>query len=221
VPLQRLQFGGEAELLAVVHEEQGLLAETVARQQQAPRLAVPEREREHPAQVLHAVVAEQAVQVEDDLGVAAGMESEPTPLQVTAQVEVVVDFPVADDPQRAPVVAHRLAPGRAAVDDGQPPVPEAGGAEQLDALAIGTPMRQRGGHRFEHCRRDWPTVMLHDAGQAAHAQGTAVALARAPGPNGVSRWRCREFMIDAGQAAMRCAGWWQRTSVRDKMAHRQ
>ena len=71
---QRLDLGGEHELARVLDVVEGLLSELVARREQALAPLVPDREREHAAQAVHAGVAPLFVAWTDHLGVAAGRE---------------------------------------------------------------------------------------------------------------------------------------------------
>ena len=68
---QGLDLRAKQERIGQRGKVQRLHADPIARQQQTSAAAVPEREGEHPAQVVDAVWAVLLVQVQDDLGVAA------------------------------------------------------------------------------------------------------------------------------------------------------
>ena len=59
---QRLDLGREGEALFAEAVEERLLTQMIARRQQAPALHVPQREREHAAQMLEQPVAIALVQ---------------------------------------------------------------------------------------------------------------------------------------------------------------
>ena len=71
--------------------------EAVTGQQQAPLARVPDRQGEHPAQPLEEGVAVLLVEVDEHLGVGGGGEAVSPPLQLSAQLAVVVDLAVLDD----------------------------------------------------------------------------------------------------------------------------
>ena len=74
-----MRLGAEPQGAVAMRVEQRLLAQPVAGDQQPAAPAVPEREGEHAAQPVDAVVAEVLVEVDDHLGVAAGAEPVPAP----------------------------------------------------------------------------------------------------------------------------------------------
>ena len=76
---------------------QRLHAEAVAREEQRLAVAIPQREREHAAEALHARFAPRLPRVDDDLGVAAGAEHVAERCQLRDQRLVVVDLAVVDD----------------------------------------------------------------------------------------------------------------------------
>src|SRR5690606_1103943 len=97
---------------------------TVTHQQQALAISVPERERELAVQLLDEAIAELLVQMDDDLGIGARIEAVPLGFERAAQLDVIEDFAVVDDPDRLVLVVDRL---RAAfeIDDAEPGVAEA------------------------------------------------------------------------------------------------
>ncbi len=95
---QRFEFGAEEEG-AVVEQgvEQRLDAEAVAGQEQGFAVAVPQGEGEHAAEAVDAALAPGFPGVDDDFGVAAGVEDVAQRLQLGDQFLVVVDLAVEDD----------------------------------------------------------------------------------------------------------------------------
>ena len=109
---QRLQLGPEDDAaaghLGVVER---LDAEAVARQHQTPRVRVPQREREHAAEAVHAAFSPLLVAVDDDLRVGAGPEAMAGRRQLRAHLGEVVDLAVEHDPHGAVFVGQRLIAG--------------------------------------------------------------------------------------------------------------
>ncbi len=99
------------------------------------RRAVPERDGEHPAQPLEAGGAELLVEVRDHLDVAVPPEAVPARLELGAQLDVVVDLPVADADDLAGLVGDRLVAGLE-VDDREPPHRERDRAGREAPLAV-------------------------------------------------------------------------------------
>ncbi len=140
------------------------------------RLRVPDREREHPAQIAHAVGAVLLEVVDDRLGVAAGLEAVALPLQRRPQRREVVDLAVERDDDRAVLVLHRLVAGDE-IDDRQPAVAErdllrgpVGVAAAFAApftRAVGTAVRDLRQHAPEPARLRRP-VDVDEARDAAH-----------------------------------------------------
>src|SRR5262249_38536422 len=115
---ERLDLGGEEDEAVASPEIERLLAESVAAEQQSPSLPVPEREREHSAQMVDAGIPVAVVGGEDDLRVALRDESAASRLEPTAKLAEVVDLAVEHDVEAPVRAAHRLAAGDE-IDDGQ------------------------------------------------------------------------------------------------------
>ena len=88
------------------------------------RAAVPERERPHAVEALDAVVAPLLVGGEHDLGVGLRPEAVAVRLELSAQLDVVVDLAVVEELQRAVLARERLAASVGQVDDREPRVAE-------------------------------------------------------------------------------------------------
>ena len=102
---------------------EGLDAHPIPCKEQRVGPPVPDGEREHAVEPLHASLAEILVEMDDDFRVAPCSEPMPLGHQVLTDLLKIVDLAVEDDPDRFIFVAHRLVPGRA-IDDAEPPVPE-------------------------------------------------------------------------------------------------
>src|SRR5207244_3589814 len=96
-------------------------AEAVSRGEQAMLLRVPDREAPHAVHLRKHVLAPRGPRREDHLGVAAGPERPTQSLQLLAQLEVVVNLAVEDEPVPPARVAHRLVAGRREIEDRQAP----------------------------------------------------------------------------------------------------
>ena len=77
--------------------------------QSSPLAPVPDREREHAAEAVEAVDPPLLERVDDHLGVGVvGAEAMAGRLELGAELGVVVDLAVEDEPHRAVLVRHRL-----------------------------------------------------------------------------------------------------------------
>lgn len=137
VGAQGLDLGGEGESAGVVAVVEGFDAVGVAGQPQGALGGVPEGEGVHAAQALEQVFAPVPVAVEQDFGVAVGMENAAGALQLLAQFAEVVDFAVEDQYAAAGGVDHRLIARGAQVEDGQPPVAEQNAPVGGSPLSVG------------------------------------------------------------------------------------
>ena len=90
---------------------QRLLAEAVARQQQFVAAPVPDRDREHAVEALDRSGAVAQVGLQDDLGLAMGVESRAVLLEFAAQFAEVVDLAVEDQADLR-LARHTPAGGR-------------------------------------------------------------------------------------------------------------
>src|SRR3954471_5370694 len=101
-----------------------LLPQTVAGEEEAALVPVPDGEGEHPAQALGKLLAPLLVPVDQDLGVAVALEDVALGNQLALEIEEVVDLAVEDDPDAPVLVGHRLRAGGREIDDRQAPVPK-------------------------------------------------------------------------------------------------
>ena len=135
---QRLLLGAERDrAVGEPGGEQRLDPERVARAERRPGLGVPDDEREHAAQPVDDVLAPQVVAGDDRLGVALGRERRrPRRRARLAQLQVVVDLAVEDDPVAAVGVGHRLV-AVLDVDERQPVEAEHGPAVPPGLVLVG------------------------------------------------------------------------------------
>ncbi len=140
----------------------------------AARGGIPDREGEHPAQLLEALRALLLVEVDDDFRVGVGAEPVPLRDERRAKLLEIVNLAVEDDPDRAVLVRERLVP-LGQVNDAQPAVAESDAARsaldfeiaEMEPRVIGPAMRKRIAHA-----RD---VRLSEAGRAVQPDDSADA----------------------------------------------
>ncbi len=166
---QRLQLRAEQQQPARQQRVvQRLDAEPVAGEEERLAIPIPQREREHAAEPLDAVLAPLLPGMNDHLGVAAGPEAVSKLREFRDQRLIVVDLAVEDDDHAAVLVEQRLLPG-GEVDDREPAMaePQAGLGVQPDlvrpAMVLGLV------HARNEVARDRPRARdVHDADNAAH-----------------------------------------------------
>ena len=125
---ERFDLRRRPERPPVVGDVERLDAVGVAREEESAALRVPEREGEHPAQLVEHVLATLGPEVEENLRVGVRAEAVARLLEPVADRLVVVDLAVERDHVRAGVPAghHRLGAVGREVDDGEPAVPQPG-----------------------------------------------------------------------------------------------
>jgi hypothetical protein len=89
------------------------------------------------------------VQVDQYFGIGSGTEPVSTAFEIGAQFQIVEDFAIEDDLDRAVLVADRLGPALD-VDDREPCVAESNGAASVQVAAAA--VRSARGDRIEHAR---------------------------------------------------------------------
>jgi hypothetical protein len=106
--------------------------------------------------------------VNDDFGVAAGVENVAECLQFRDEFLVVVDFAVEDDADALVFVVQRLLAG-GQVDDGEAPMAEPDAGFDMQAAFVGTAMELRFVHAMEYRTVDVAFASgVKDAGYSAH-----------------------------------------------------
>src|ERR671913_314111 len=90
--------------------QQWFLTDAIAGEKQFLRSFVPDREGKHAAQVFRTVNAILIVSVNDRFRIAVGVKGVTKLFQLLAQLEIVVDLAVEDDPGAAIVIVDRLLP---------------------------------------------------------------------------------------------------------------
>jgi hypothetical protein len=176
---QGFDFRAEHQPIALLGDVQRLDADAIARQQQPPADAVPQRKREHAAQVVDAVRPVLLIQVQDGLAVGARAVGVAARFQARPVLGMVIDLSVEDEPQAAILVAHRLI-ARDEVDDAQPSEPEAQPSVWRDGVTvgIGPAVRDGLGHIAQHACLDRLRLgpEAQDTGNAAHTRNQHSAV---------------------------------------------
>src|SRR6185312_17217187 len=99
---------GECEELRAIDVVERLLAEAIAAAEEALARAIPEDERPHAVQPLHAIVTPEAIGLQDHLGIrVVGHEARAERDQFPPQLCEVVDLAVEDDSDLAIGGPHR------------------------------------------------------------------------------------------------------------------
>ena len=169
---QRLDLGAEHEAFRAHGIGQRLLAHAVARQNQAPRLALPDRDGEHARQPLEHRQAPLLVAEQDRLGVALGAEFVARRFEIAADILEIVDFAVEDDVEQPVGLVHRLVGAGRGVDDGEAGVREADLLLAPDRAAVGPAVVENADHglrapRLLRIRQAVPR-RCHKARKTAH-----------------------------------------------------
>ena len=170
--------------------EQRFDAEAVAGEEQGFAVAVPEGEGEHAAEAVDAAFAPGLPGVDDDFGVAAGVEDVAQRLQFRDEFLIVVDFAVEDDADALVFVVQRLLAG-GQVDDRQAAVAEPDAGFDMQAAFVGAAMKLRFVHAVEHRTIDVAFASgVENAGYSAHKVSLSV-------PRGVGTGAMQEFIVGA------------------------
>ena len=113
-------FGSEQKCFPVVTIIEGFNSKAVSRRKQGLAAAIPYRKGEHPAQIFHAVAAVLFIQVDNRFRVASRAIAVATGFQFGAQLHMVIDFTVEDDPKALVLIRNRLM-ASLYIDDAEPP----------------------------------------------------------------------------------------------------
>ena len=142
---QRLNLRREPQLAVDLGPKERLFAGAVARQHQPTVPVVPHRQAEHSFEPTHAVRAEALIQRNDRLDITRRAERITGEGILAAQLGRVVDLAVADHPDGRIGALERLVAG-GQVHDGEPAGAQARALVTHDALSVGPPVGERGGH---------------------------------------------------------------------------
>ena len=196
---ETFQLGGKGEARAVAGVVERLLAEVVAREEQAVLPRVEEGEGEHAAQFSKHGVAVLFVQMHEDFGVALRAKNMACGEEVAAEFEVVVDFAVEDDADGFVLVPDGL-PAAFEINDAEPPHAEREAGHGVQARAV----RPAVGDEVEHplqmrARIRGGRRRVDKAGDATHGCRALFSERRASRLGGKSgRAFCGKWQADGG-----------------------
>ena len=170
---QHLELGAEGErAVGQQRVEHRLDRQAVARHEESVAVAVVQREREHAAEALHAVLTPGLPRVDDDLGIAAGVEDVAQGLELGDEFLEVVDLAVEHHRHRAILVEQRLLAG-GEVDDGKPPVRERDAGLEVIAALVRAAMMLHVVHALHQRAVEVAFATgVEKAGDAAHDQAS-------------------------------------------------
>ena len=163
----RFELGSEREPAFDRGIVERLDAQTIPGQEKLAASLVPEREGKHAAKAIDRARAELLIEMNNRFGVALSAERVSPPFELPAQIAVVVDFSVKDDPDGAVLVGDRLLP-TCEVDDAQPPHAEGHAVPEVHPLVVRSAMDHRGAHGAYLVLEGWASVPPDDAGNTTH-----------------------------------------------------
>ena len=164
---QGLQLRCKCQLLVAGGVVQRLDADSIAREDDDLPREVEHGEGEHPVQMLDAAFTPLLIGPQEDFGVRSGAEPIPEIGQLPAQLRMVVDLAVEDDPRGGIVIGQRLM-ATLDVDDREPSHRQADAALDDGPRVVRPAVGERVAHAVEELRRR-PLVRCDgDAADPAH-----------------------------------------------------
>ena len=163
---QGLGLGGEAEVAAEVRKEERPDAEAVTGEEELAPLAVPDGKRKVPVQAQEELGTPLLVGVSDHLGVRAGRKGVTEPLQLLAELDVVVELAVLHDPEAAALVGEWLV-AALEIDDRESCARHPEAVVEVEPRPVGTAMSELPDEPEEELARGPPATGVY-SGQAAH-----------------------------------------------------
>ena len=117
--------------------------------EQKSRRARPSQiaKRPHPVEPLDAGLAPALVSRKDNLGIGAGLEPAPGPLELAPQLDVVEHLAVVEELELAVLARERLPPAVGEVDDGESRMGEGDAGRLERALTVRSAVVELADHR--------------------------------------------------------------------------
>src|SRR5574341_508975 len=165
---QRTEFGSEDQLARRLCVKQRFLANSIPREKKRLGTLIPNRERKHAAQMLWAIGAILFVSGNDRFRVAIGIELVAKLLELLAQLAIVVNLSIENDPFRAIAAMNWLLPG-CQIDNGKTAHREADAVTEVKAVIVGPAVINRLVHPLEQMTIDGRAVCANHACNATHA----------------------------------------------------
>ena len=176
---EHLQFRAKDHPPTVDRVVEGFLPEAVDREEERTLDRIPECEGEHAHQILETGGSPILKEMEERLGVARGVESEPR-LETLPEFPEVVDLAIEDEPGRPVGIRHRLMTV-GEVDDAQSAESQADGAVDVDPLLIRTAVMDPPGHGGDDVPiHRFVRAKVPDAADAAHLRSARNAKPSVP-----------------------------------------
>src|SRR5579864_7830595 len=117
--------------------------------------------------MMHALIPVFFIEMNDNFGVAPGRKEVSSCPQFLAQLDEVVDLAVQYNPDGTILVAHRLL-ARCKIDDAQTPHAQANVCAQVEALVVGTAMKDRCTHIAQLLFEDRLAGQTNNSSDSAH-----------------------------------------------------
>src|SRR6266850_372666 len=136
---QGSELGTENQFTIELRVEQRFLPDTISGQEKRLRSLVPDCEGEHAAQVFWTVGAVLIVGVYYGFGVTIGVEPVAKLLQLPAQLAIVVNLAVENDPGGTVLIMNRLLTAFQ-IDDRQPAHCQAHALTEIKAVLVRAPV---------------------------------------------------------------------------------
>src|ERR1700680_533941 len=117
---QRLDLRGEAKGPAVVRCVEGLDAVRISRQKKATPLLVPDSESKHAPEPMYHLGAITCIEMQERFRVGSRAKVGAVPLELSAELRIVVDLAVEDNDKLTVITCHWLGSSVGKVDDRKP-----------------------------------------------------------------------------------------------------
>src|SRR5262249_53252417 len=150
-------------------------ADAISGKQQSPGSLIPDRKTEHAAKLYHGLFTVFLVEMHNHFGVGLRLEDMSLGLEELAQLAIVIDFPVKDDPYASILIGDRLM-ASIQVNDREPAKAETDRSRRVVTFVVGTTMFNRVRHPLQQRRRDTPArVKIKFSANPAH-EGSPMPL---------------------------------------------
>src|SRR5437667_8574602 len=144
---QGIELGSENQLSVELRVEERLLSHAIASQEKRFRAFIPNRKRKHPAQVLWTIGSPLVVGVNDSFSIAVGIELVAELFELLAQLAIVVDLAVENNPCRAVLIMNRLL-SVGEIDNREASHRQSDAVAEIEPVVVRTTMM----NRFVHAR---------------------------------------------------------------------
>src|SRR2546425_9607313 len=164
---QGSELGTENQLSVELRVQKRLFSHAIARQEKRFGAFIPNRKRKHPAQVLWTIGAPLVVGVNDSFRIAVGIELVAELFELLAQLAIVVDLAVENNPGGAVLIMNRLLSVRE-IDDREPPHRQSHPIAEIETVIVRTTMTNRLVHAREQLTINRSAVFVNYSCNATH-----------------------------------------------------